>query len=66
MLAHAQARGDRHAYTLTRVDRTDSHKGLFRLGWRECGRVVYFLPRGGTKARFLWRQGKLDPLFRPA
>ena len=66
MLAHARTRGDRHAYTLARVDRTDTYKGLFQLGWRECGRVIYFLPRGRTKAWFLWRQGKLEPLFRPA
>ena len=66
MLAHARARGDRHAYTLARVDRTDTYKGLFQLGWRECGRVIYFLPRGRTNAWFLWRRGKLEPLFRPA
>jgi GNAT superfamily N-acetyltransferase len=66
MLAHARDRGDRHAYTLARVDRTNAHKGLFQLGWRECGRVIYFLPRGRTKAWFLWWQGNLEPLFRPA
>lgn len=66
MLAHARARGDRHAYTLARVDRTDTFKGLFQLGWAECGRVFYFLPRGRTKAWFLWRRGKVEPLFRPA
>src|SRR6266849_1412342 len=60
------ARGDRHAYTLGRVDRTDAYKGLFQLGWKECGRVIYFLPRGRTKAWFLRRQGNLEPLFRPA
>jgi GNAT superfamily N-acetyltransferase len=65
MLAQARARGSRHAYTLTRVDRTDTFKGLFQLGWRECGRVIYFLPRARTKAWFLWRTGKLEPLFRP-
>jgi GNAT superfamily N-acetyltransferase len=66
MLAHARTRGDRHAYTLGRVDRTDTNPGLLRLGWRECGRMLYFLPWGGTKAWFLWRQGKLEPIFRPA
>ena len=66
MLAHARERGDRHAYTLARVDRTDTFKGLFQLGWAECGRVIYFLPRGRTKAWFLWRRGKVEPLFRPA
>jgi hypothetical protein len=27
--------------------------------------VRYFLPRRGTEPRFLWRQGNLEPLFRP-
>ena len=66
MLAHARARGDRHAYTLGRADRPDVYKGLSQLGWRTCGRVIYFLPRGRTEPWFLWRQGKLQPLFRPA
>jgi GNAT superfamily N-acetyltransferase len=66
MLAHAREHGIRHAYTLARVDRTDTFPALFHLGWRECGRVIHFLPRGRTKAWFLWRQGNLEPLFRPA
>ena len=66
MLVLARERRYRHAYTLARVDRTDTYKGLYQLGWRECGRMIYFLPQGGTKTRFLWRQGKLEPLFRPA
>lgn len=66
MLAYARARGNRHAYTLARVDRTDTFKGLFHLGWAECGRMIYFLPRGRAKPWFLWRQGNLEPLFRPA
>jgi GNAT superfamily N-acetyltransferase len=66
MLVHARTRGIRHAYTLARVDRTDTFKGLGQLGWRECGRVIYFLPKGRTKAWFLWRQGNLEPLFRHA
>jgi GNAT superfamily N-acetyltransferase len=66
MLAHARARGDRQAYTLARVDRTDTFPGLLRLGWKECGRMIYFLPWGRTKAWFLWRRGNLEPIFRPA
>ena len=66
MLAYARERGYRHAYTLARIDRTDTFPGLFQLGWRECGRAIYFLPRGRTKAWFLWRRGNLEPLFRPA
>jgi GNAT superfamily N-acetyltransferase len=66
MLAHARARGARHAYTLARIDRTETYAGLYRVGYRKCGRVIYFLPRGRTKAWFLWREGNLEPLFRPA
>jgi hypothetical protein len=66
MLEDARQRGCRHAYTLSRIDRTDSLKGLFELGWKECGRMLYFLPRGGTRTWFLWRQGNLGPVFRPA
>ena len=66
MLSHARERGIRQAYTLARVDRTSTFKGLLELGWRECGRVIYFLPRGRTRAWFLWRRGNLEPLFRPA
>jgi hypothetical protein len=66
MLVHARARGYRHAYTLGRVDRTASYKGLTQLDWRICGHVIYFLPRGHTKAWFLWRHGKVEPLFRSA
>ena len=65
MLAYARERGIRHAFTLARVDRTNSLKGLHLLGWKECGRVIYFLPRGRTKAWFLWRRGNLEPMFRP-
>ena len=64
MLEHARARGDKHAYTLARLDRTNAHKGLFQLGWSECGRVAYFLLHGGARPWFLWRKGDLDPLFR--
>jgi GNAT superfamily N-acetyltransferase len=66
MLVYARERGYTQAYTLARADRTASYKGLFQLGWKVCGRVFYFLPRGRTKAWFLWRQGKVEPLFRPA
>ncbi len=66
MLANARNRGIRQAYTLARIDRTSTFKGLLELGWRECGRVIWFLPKGRTSAWFLWRRGNLDPLFRPA
>lgn len=66
MLDHARRRGDRHAYTLARLDRSNAHKGLFQLGWRECGRIVYLLPHGSTRPWFLSRTGNLEPLFRPA
>jgi len=66
MLAHARERGCRHAYTLGRVDRSASFQGLTQLGWQICGRVVYFQPRGRDDDWLLWRQGKVEPLFRPA
>jgi GNAT superfamily N-acetyltransferase len=67
MLEHASARGARHAYTLAKVDRIDAHKGLFHLGWRERGRVVYFLPRSRKLPWLLSCTGDLEPLFqRPA
>ena len=66
MLAHARARGVRHAYTLARIDRPDVFRGLVQVGYKECGRVIYFLPTGRAKARFLWRHGNLESLFRPA
>ena len=65
MLAQARANGYRLAYTLARVERPDVYNGLFRVGYRKCGRVIYFLPHGRTKAWFLWRRGNLEPLFRP-
>jgi GNAT superfamily N-acetyltransferase len=64
MLDHARAHGYRHAYTLARRDRPNAQKGLFQLGWRECGRILYFLPLGRAKAWLIWRQGNLEPLFR--
>lgn len=66
MLTHARTLGYSHAYTLGRVDRSATFPGLTQLGWTICGRVLYFLPYGHTDAWFLWRQGKLDPLFRSA
>ena len=66
MLEHARMRGNSQAYTLARLDRSASHKGLFQLGWRECGRIIYFLPRGRDRPWFLWRRGNLEPLFRPS
>ena len=64
MLEHARSLGRIHAFTLGRIDRQGSYKGLFQLGWRECGRVVYLVPRGKSRAWFLARRGNLDPLFR--
>lgn len=66
MLAQARERGYRQAYALTRVDRTSAIRGHLQLGWRESGRVIHFLPRGRSRAWFLWRSGNVEPLFRPA
>jgi len=66
MLAEARDHGIRRAYTLARADRVETYKGLYRVGYRKCGRVIYFLPKGRTRAWFLWRQGNVEPLFRSA
>jgi len=66
MLAYARTHGDRRAYTLARADRGEVYKGLFHVGYRKRGRVIYFLPRGRTRAWFLWRGGNVEPLFRRA
>ncbi|MFI5002557.1 MAG: GNAT family N-acetyltransferase, partial [Reyranellales bacterium] len=64
MLNEARKRGANHAFTLGQIDRPAALKGLQALGWRECGRVVYFLPRGFDRAAFLVRSGRTDALFR--
>ncbi len=65
MLDHARQRGVRRAYTLARVDRGATYKALFEVGYRRCGRLIYFQPKGKTKALIVSRQGNLEPLFRP-
>ena len=64
MLREARERGRRHAFTLGQIDRPEALKGLHALGWRECGRVTYFLPRGMTRTPFMYRRGMIEPLFR--
>jgi GNAT superfamily N-acetyltransferase len=64
MLNDARKRGARQAFTMGRVDRPAALKGLIALGWRECGRIVYFIPRGGARALFTLRTGYTEPLFR--
>lgn len=64
MLDQARRQGARHAYTLGQLDRPDAHKGLRALGWQECGRVYFFLPRGAVRTPFLLRRGMTQPLFR--
>jgi len=64
MLDHARRRGIRHAYTLARVDRHATYKALREVGYRRCGRLVYFLPKGKSRPWILARQGKLEALFR--
>jgi GNAT superfamily N-acetyltransferase len=64
MLGEARNRGARQAFTLGRRDRPAAVTGLQALGWRECGRVVYFQPRGLDRALVLSRSGETDPLFR--
>lgn len=64
MLSDARNAGARHAYTLGQLDRREAHRGLLSLGWRECGRVIYFERRGRNHATILWRSGTTAPLFR--
>ena len=64
LLDQARRQGARHAYTLGQLDRPDAHKGLRALGWQECGRVYFFLPRGAVRTPFLLRRGMTQPLFR--
>jgi len=64
MLNEARKRGARHAFTLGQLDRPAALTGLHALGWQECGRVVYFLPRGASRTPLLVRRGRTDPLFR--
>jgi GNAT superfamily N-acetyltransferase len=64
MLDEARQRGARQAWTLGQLDRPAALTGLRALGWQECGRVIYFLPRGACRTPFLVRRGRTDPLFR--
>ncbi len=64
MLDQARRLGARHAYTLGQLDRPDAHKGLRALGWEECGRVYFFLPRGAARTPLMLRRGMTQPLFR--
>jgi ribosomal protein S18 acetylase RimI-like enzyme len=64
MLAHARDRGIRRALTLARADRDATFKALREVGYRKCGRLIYFLPKGKHRAWILSRQGDLEPLFR--
>jgi hypothetical protein len=64
MLNDARAEGARYAYTLGQLDRPAAHGGLLALGWRECGRVIYFERRGRPNAILLWLSGRTSALFR--
>ena len=66
LLHDARRRGLHRAYTLARVGRSATFKGLAQVGYRTCGRLIYFLPKGKTRAWILSRQGNLEPLFRSA
>jgi hypothetical protein len=66
MLMHARSLGRDTAYTLAGAARPEGHKGLRRVGWREIGRVWYWLYGNGYKTFILARRGRLDPLSRPA
>lgn len=67
MLEHARKRGLRRALTLARVDRQATYKAVLQVGYRRCGRLIYWVPKGlPPRAWILSRQGDVEPLFRPA
>jgi hypothetical protein len=66
MLMHARSLGRDTAYTLSGANRPEGHKGLHRVGWRESGRVWYWLYGNGYKTFILARRGRLDALLNPA
>lgn len=51
--------------TLARIDRSATFKALYMVGYRSCERLLYFLPKGKSRAWILLRSGRLEPLFRP-
>jgi len=66
MLRFAQARGCRHAYTLTDLTKAGSRRGVRRVGWQVRGWILYVTPRGLGRTWLLRLRGDLEPMFRQA
>lgn len=66
MLLEAKARGYRVAYTTTDLSRTRSRRGLVRLGWTVCGRLLYIIPRGLGRTFIVRLSGRYGPIIRSA
>jgi len=66
MLLEAKARGYRVAYTTTDLSRTRSRRGLLRLGWALCGRLLYIIPRGLRRTMIVRLSGRYGPIIRSA
>jgi hypothetical protein len=66
MLLAAKRRGYRIAYTTTDLSRTRSRRGLLRLGWTVCGRVLYVIPRGLGRTFLVRLAGRFGPVVRAA
>jgi hypothetical protein len=63
MLRSARRDGCHRAYTITKMTKAVSRRGLKKVGWRCRGTVLYLYPRG-LRARLMFRLGAdVDPLF---
>ena len=64
MLIEAAASGHRVAYTMTDLVKTRSRRGLYRLGWRREGTLLYLIPRGLGRTFVMRLAGSLGPITR--
>ena len=63
MLSFLKKAGYRRAYTVVRTDNKSSQKTHHRLGWENCGTMLFFIPHGAEKA-WIWRvRGTLGPFI---
>jgi len=66
MLLEAKAQGYKVAYTTTDLSRTRSRRGLLRLDWTLCGRLLYIIPRGLRRTFIVRLSGRYGPIIRAA
>ncbi|MCZ6890380.1 MAG: hypothetical protein O7H39_17970 [Gammaproteobacteria bacterium] len=64
MLRSARQAGYRRAYTMTDITKTGSRRGVLRVGWERCGKLLYLIPRGLGKTFIIRLGGSLGPLVR--